>query len=60
MARGADFGNREYNKTCKGYDTTFGAAFVNAFRRADELATAMEVRCTTAAITVQNERNAYD
>ena len=44
-ARGADFGNGNMMKKIKGMLPLLVPLFVSAFRRADELATAMEARC---------------
>ena len=44
-ARGADFGNGNMIKKIKGMLPLLVPLFVSAFRRADELATAMEARC---------------
>lgn len=44
-ARGADFGNGNMVKKIKGMLPLLVPLFVSAFRRADELATAMEARC---------------
>lgn len=38
----------------------FVPLFVNAFRRADELATAMEARCYNGGNNRTKERNEYD
>ncbi len=44
-ASGADFETGNMVPACQGADSHFGAAVHRAFRRADELATAMECRC---------------
>ncbi|VBB04868.1 abc/ecf transporter transmembrane component [Lucifera butyrica] len=45
MARGADFGSGNIFKRAKNMVPLLVPLFISAFRRADELATAMEARC---------------
>ena len=45
MARGADFESGNILRRAKNLVPLLVPLFVNAFRRADELATAMEARC---------------
>ena len=45
MARGADFDQKGIKKMAKAFIPILVPLFVSAFRRADELAMAMEARC---------------
>lgn len=45
IARGADLESGQYDPESKEYDSDFGPLFVSAFRRANDLAMAMEARC---------------
>lgn len=45
MARGADFESGNILRRAKNLVPLLVPLFINAFRRADELATAMEARC---------------
>ena len=45
MARGADFSSGNLLKRAKNMVPLLVPLFISAFRRADELATAMEARC---------------
>lgn len=61
MARGADFETGNIIRRAKAMIPLLVPLFVNAFRRADELATAMEARCYNGGNNrTKNERNAYD
>ena len=61
MARGADFETGNIIRRAKAMIPLLVPLFVNAFRRADELATAMEARCYNGGNNrTKMKRNAYD